>query len=357
MQADDGAWIQPLEQSEECARFRFRRRFRAWTQRDVACIVRPSLVTDRIGTPIGCWKVPVQIHASAVAASSAQHSVGVAAENDGGLQIATENASQRFGNDDRRLRFVSVDGSEDDDLGSPIVRKISSEGNSLERCAVDRRRVPDHSSIAPLHKPLVGLTIHIIGRGLCGIAGDRAVSLLSLPGMIRRALFLWIFVLFSLALACAVGELYVRWQGWRDIDGTFYFRDRPIRPYVIPLNGARTLIDRYLHDSSGSLLYDPDLGWNNRPHASTPGRMQSTNSFGLRADREYTHEMRPGMFRVSMFGDSFIFGADVDLQDSPAVRLEGLLKQRGIDAEVLNFGVGGFGFDQAYLHYHRDSSQ
>jgi hypothetical protein len=175
--------------------------------------------------------------------------------------------------------------------------------------------------------------------------------------MIRRALFLWIFVLFSLALACAVGELYVRWQGWRDIDGTFYFRNRPIPPYVIPLNGARTLIDRYLHDSSGSLLYDPDLGWNNRPHASTPGRMQSTNSFGLRADREYTHEMRPGMFRVSMFGDSFIFGADVDLQDSPAVRLEGLLKQRGIDAEVLNFGVGGFGFDQAYLHYHRDSSQ
>jgi hypothetical protein len=164
-------------------------------------------------------------------------------------------------------------------------------------------------------------------------------------------------VLFSLALACGVGELYVRWQGWRDADGTFYFRDRPIRPYVLPVNGARALVARYLHDSSGFLQYDPDLGWNNRPHISAPGPMHSTNSFGLRADREYGAEVRPGMFRVSMFGDSFIFGSDVDLQDTPAVRLEGLLKQRGLDAEVLNFGVGGFGFDQAYFHYHRDGSQ
>jgi hypothetical protein len=104
--------------------------------------------------------------------------------------------------------------------------------------------------------------------------------------MIRRSIFLWIFVLFSLALACGVGELYVRWQGWRDADGTFYFRGRPIRPYVLPVNGARALIDRYRNDSSGFLLYDPDLGWNNRPHIRTPERMDSTNSFGLRADGE-----------------------------------------------------------------------
>lgn len=175
--------------------------------------------------------------------------------------------------------------------------------------------------------------------------------------MSRRAIFLCIFVLFSFALACGVGEWYVRWQGSRDADGTFYFRSRPIRPYVLPVTRARTLIDRYLNDSSGFLVYDSDLGWNNRPHTCTPERMHCTNSFGLRADHEYSAEMRPRIFRVSMFGDSFILGSDVDLQDSPAVRLEGLLKQRGLDAEVLNFGVGGFGFDQAYLHYHRDGSR
>jgi hypothetical protein len=176
--------------------------------------------------------------------------------------------------------------------------------------------------------------------------------------MIRRAIFLCIFLLSSLALACGVGELFVRWQGWRDADGTFYFRGRSIPPYVLPVNTARSLIARYLNNPSGFLLlYDPDLGWNNRPHARTPDGRHSTNSFGLRASREYSTGTRPGTFRVSMFGDSFIFGSDVDLQDTPAVRLEGLLKQRGLDAEVLNFGVGGFGFDQAYLRYHRDGSR
>ena len=93
------------------------------------------------------------------------------------------------------------------------------------------RSGPRADQLAPLDQPLLRLTIHIIGRGLCGIE-DTAFQ------HVRRSLFLCIFVLFSLALAFVVGEFYVKWQGWRDVDGTFYFRDRPIRSYVIPLNGA-----------------------------------------------------------------------------------------------------------------------
>ena len=175
--------------------------------------------------------------------------------------------------------------------------------------------------------------------------------------MNRRALFLVIFFLLSFGLTLAVGEGYVRSQGRRDADGTFFFRGRPIRPYALPVTHAREVVDRYLKDSSGFLLYDPDLGWNNRPRTCTPEGRYCANSFGLRADREYTAAMRPGLFRVSMFGDSFIAGFDADMPDSLAVQVEGMLKARGLDAEVLNFGVGGFGFDQAYLYYNRDGAR
>lgn len=175
--------------------------------------------------------------------------------------------------------------------------------------------------------------------------------------MRKQAAFLAIFVLLSLALTFAAGEWYVRSQGRFDADGTFFFREKPIRPYALPVTHARTIVDRYLKDSSGFLLYDPDLGWNNRPRTCTPDKRYCANSFGLRADREYTAAMRPGSFRVSMFGDSFIAGFDADMPDSLAVQVESMLKAKGLDAEVLNFGVGGFGFDQAYLYYNRDASR
>lgn len=172
--------------------------------------------------------------------------------------------------------------------------------------------------------------------------------------MARRVLLRGILLFFSLMLAFAAGEWFVRWQGARNADGTFLFQGRPIRPYALPVKSARAIVDDYLSSSSSFLVYDPDLGWRHRPNARTSDQLHRTNSAGLRADREYSLGMRPGMFRVSMFGDSFILGSDVDQPDAPGAQLEQLLQQRGLDAEVLNFGVGGFGFDQAYLHYRRD---
>jgi len=173
----------------------------------------------------------------------------------------------------------------------------------------------------------------------------------------RRALFLGIFLLLSLTLVFGAGEWFVRWRGLRDADGTFQFGGLPIRPFALPVEKARSIVTQYLSSSSSFLLYDPDLGWRHRPHGRTSDQWHRVNADGLRSDREYSPGMRPGMVRVSMFGDSFIFGSDVDQPDAPGAQLERLMQQRGLDAEVLNFGVGGFGFDQAYLHYHRDGSR
>ncbi len=67
------------------------------------------------------------------------------------------------------------------------------------------------------------------------------------------------------------------------------------------------------------------------------------NSEGLRADRDYPKRKSPGTCRIGIFGDSFLFGLEVDLHDSFADRLERRLQELGFPVEVLNFSVGGFG--------------
>ena len=173
----------------------------------------------------------------------------------------------------------------------------------------------------------------------------------------RRAIFLAAFFLFSLAFAFAAGEIFVRLLGRYDADGTFYFRDKPVPPFALPVTNARNLIEEYQRDKSGYMAWDADLGWTNRPSSCTRDHKYCANSDGLRSDHEYTKTIPAGVLRVSLFGDSFIHGHDVDLPGSLAPQLETALGARGIRAEALNFGVGGFGIDQAYLRYSTQGSK
>jgi hypothetical protein len=175
--------------------------------------------------------------------------------------------------------------------------------------------------------------------------------------MARRAAFFVAYLIFSAAIAFGAGEIFVRLLGKYDADGTFYFRGRPIPPFALPVRNARQLIDEYLRDQTGYMAWDPDLGWTNRPHSCTRDNKYCANSAGLRSDREYTKAIPPGTLRISLFGDSFIHGHDVDLSGSLAPQLEQALAARGKKAEALNFGVGGFGIDQAYLRYSTEGSK
>ncbi|HEU4521056.1 MAG TPA: SGNH/GDSL hydrolase family protein, partial [Thermoanaerobaculia bacterium] len=155
----------------------------------------------------------------------------------------------------------------------------------------------------------------------------------------------------------AAGELFVRISGRYDADGTFFFRGKPVRPFALPVQRAKQLIDQYLADPTGFMQYDRDLGWTNRPGSATRDGLYRANSAGLRSDREYSKEVPEGFIRVALFGDSFIHGNDVELAGSLAPQLESALAARGIRAEALNFGVGGYGMDQAYLRYSRDGGR
>ena len=70
------------------------------------------------------------------------------------------------------------------------------------------------------------------------------------------------------------------------------------------------------------------------------------NSLGFR-DREHPRQKPAGAYRILVLGDSIAAGHQVPrTEDVFPARLEALLRQRGVPAEVLNFAVSGYNTEQ-----------
>jgi hypothetical protein len=81
--------------------------------------------------------------------------------------------------------------------------------------------------------------------------------------------------------------------------------------------------------------------------------MYRYDSNGIRVDEEaVAYSMVPpaGLRRIALFGDSFTHGDGVAFESSWGKRLEDTLGEQE-PAEVLNFGFGGYGTDQAFLRW------
>lgn len=101
--------------------------------------------------------------------------------------------------------------------------------------------------------------------------------------------------------------------------------------------------------------FDPELGWAPSPNVSGIHRRDGfavfveQNQFGLRGPKTQQREKTNSKRRILILGDSYVWGYGVD-QDKvftePAVH--------GSDMELINFGVSGYGTDQAYLWYQRE---
>lgn len=109
--------------------------------------------------------------------------------------------------------------------------------------------------------------------------------------------------------------------------------------------GIRNL-DSLIAGVDGRLALDSTLGW--RRH-----RPQDVNAAGMRDNRGYTREPNPDTLRISAFGDSFTYGSDVPLGQNWAKRISAIAPH----IEILNYGVGAYGLDQAYLRYRRDGTE
>jgi hypothetical protein len=110
----------------------------------------------------------------------------------------------------------------------------------------------------------------------------------------------------------------------------------------------RARLERILAGEEPYYPFDPELGWTVRPNGRLP--LYRANAQGIRADVEYALEPPPGVLRIAAFGDSFVHGTEVANPDTWPALLAAL--RPGL--EVLNFGVGGYGVDQAWLRWRRD---
>jgi len=106
---------------------------------------------------------------------------------------------------------------------------------------------------------------------------------------------------------------------------------------------ARANLDVFLASRGGTRsAMDSVLGWSPRAGAEV-------NAAGMRDDRDYASRPAPGVLRISAFGDSFTYGSDVALGENWTKRMPAMQPE----IEVLNYGVGAYGLDQAYLRYSR----
>ena len=96
---------------------------------------------------------------------------------------------------------------------------------------------------------------------------------------------------------------------------------------------------------------DPELGWITIPGATTDDA--AITASGIRAARDYAATPPPGVVRIAAFGDSFVHGDEVATGETWTAALERALPR----VEVLNYGVGGYGLDQALLRYEREGAR
>lgn len=95
--------------------------------------------------------------------------------------------------------------------------------------------------------------------------------------------------------------------------------------------------------------YHPLLGWVPAPNYTQGGL--HTNSLGLRGQREYPFERRPGLRRIVLIGDSYTWGEETwsgEIRDEQTFAAQ--LEQQLACSEVINLGVHGWGTDQQYLY-------
>jgi hypothetical protein len=108
----------------------------------------------------------------------------------------------------------------------------------------------------------------------------------------------------------------------------------------------------YLRQSRSTESYfveDPQLGWSVGSNRISADGMYRSSREGLRSEEAgVSLRTRPAKSRIGLFGDSFTFSLEVPFEQSWGDHLRRILPS---GTQVLNFGVDGFGLDQAYLRF------
>jgi len=156
----------------------------------------------------------------------------------------------------------------------------------------------------------------------------------------------------AVVAAFLAAEVAVRVLGETDRAGDFVFHGRVVRPHVLPVAEVAASVAELESSTNSIVVYDATLGWTPRPGGRSLDGLYAYNDQGIRSPRpSFPPRPDPGVLRIALFGDSVTHANDVPYEDSFGAVLERGLDEAGHPAEVLNFGVGGYGLDQAFLRY------
>lgn len=155
-------------------------------------------------------------------------------------------------------------------------------------------------------------------------------------------------------------EIMVRVIGHYDPDGNFFFFGRQMKPYRVPVQATKEKIKIYLESPDKVMRYDTSLGWAPEPSSVSRDKLYKYNSDGIRTENishEFTEKPEKGVLRIAVFGDSFVHGNEAEYDETLCYWLENKLNDAGIKTEVMNFGVPGYGMDQAFLRWEKSGKQ
>jgi hypothetical protein len=143
-----------------------------------------------------------------------------------------------------------------------------------------------------------------------------------------------------------------------------------LKPYKLPILETQKKIDELTkHKVPDSLLQNDTksnfkrsyfnvrlipsklLGWLPSPIYKSDNGLYIYNADGIRCNNILTSYSEKKELRIAIFGDSYSHGDEVKFENTIGNYLESLLLNEGIDAEVINFAVSGYGMDQAFLRW------
>ncbi len=156
-------------------------------------------------------------------------------------------------------------------------------------------------------------------------------------------------------LILVTGEIVVRAGSRKYLDGEAFGKI-----VLVPKNWGMTR-DHYrelIEKASGDLsylVYHDRMGWSVGLSRRSANGLYRSNSIGARTpDEGVAFSLAEKKTHIALIGDSYTFGEEVQYKDTWGFHLGQLLGEK---VQILNFGVPGYGVDQTYLRYQKDSKK
>ncbi len=125
--------------------------------------------------------------------------------------------------------------------------------------------------------------------------------------------------------------------------------------FAAPLFAAEMVFRPFTKQTPMLFTADDELGWRLIPNAATTwgGVAVRINAHGLRGP-ELDYAKPAGRKRILFLGDSVTFGYRVGYDDTFVAHAQRLLRARGMPAEAINAGVGGYSPWQQGIYLRRE---